>query len=286
LIEKIIFTQKTIFTRESIYYPKPKKNIKFFLFLYYSIIVFFKIFYTCYKKKPSKIYATGGFFAIPFAICAAFFSIPFYLYHLDVIPGTAGRIIGILPSIMQCVIYDDTKKYIYKQSNVLRVSYPIRYEEKDKKDIISAKKIIDKSDYFIFFILGGSQGSQEINEYMTAAIPLLIGRKIYIIHQSGKNDKFFMQEIYKKNMIESLVFDYDDNIVNYYNAADMIIARAGAGIMAEINFFNKQAIIIPLRFLASDHQYKNGEYYSSKNENINIVLNKKDFYHTIYNIFI
>jgi UDP-N-acetylglucosamine--N-acetylmuramyl-(pentapeptide) pyrophosphoryl-undecaprenol N-acetylglucosamine transferase len=48
-------------------------------------------------------------------------------------------------------------------------------------------------------------------------------------------------------------------LVDIYNAADIIISRAGAGTLAEIAFFEKKCIIIPLKTKTNNHQVFNAQ---------------------------
>jgi UDP-N-acetylglucosamine--N-acetylmuramyl-(pentapeptide) pyrophosphoryl-undecaprenol N-acetylglucosamine transferase len=278
LIEKIIQSQQDItLAVRVLYYPKPFRSWRIIIFLLYSIFIFFKVFYMCCLDSPEKIYSSGGYFSIPFAICSWVFSIPFYIYHLDTAPGLAGKLIGIFPNVKQCIVYEEAKQYLYKKNNIIVVNYPIRYTIHDKKDQKASKLLLDKAGKYIVFILGGSQGSEEINEYVLSALNMIKDKNIYVIHQTGKKQKEVVIKIYQKYNIDSFVFDYSDDILLYYNASDLIISRAGAGTLAEINFFNKNALIIPLQGVALDHQVKNAFYYTKINDLIRVILDKESF---------
>jgi UDP-N-acetylglucosamine--N-acetylmuramyl-(pentapeptide) pyrophosphoryl-undecaprenol N-acetylglucosamine transferase len=276
LIEKIFNSQKELLIKKNIInYPKPTKNtFKNIIFFFYSIIIFLKIFYMFIINKPKIIYSSGGYFSLPFWICSIIFKTPFLLYHLDAIPGKAGKLMGQLHS-KQYIVHLDTKKYISNKNEVILTKYPIRYQLKDKIDKIEAKKIANiNKNIYVIFILGGSQGSEEINDFISSALFMLKNKQIYIFHQTGKIQKEYMQNIYKINNINSYVFDFCNDLVLYYNAADLIISRAGAGTLAEIYFFKKPALIIPLKNIAGDHQTHNAKLYNKKNNEIKIINNK------------
>ena len=48
-------------------------------------------------------------------------------------------------------------------------------------------------------------------------------------------------------------------MADYYRAADLIVCRAGASSLAEIAFFAKPAVFIPLKIAAENHQFHNAE---------------------------
>jgi UDP-N-acetylglucosamine--N-acetylmuramyl-(pentapeptide) pyrophosphoryl-undecaprenol N-acetylglucosamine transferase len=279
LIEQIMNEQKDLHIEKKIlYFPKPKKQIFAIIkFLYYSLIIMYNIVLMIIKNKPKKIYSTGGYFSLPFWIMAFLFNIPFYIYHLDVIPGIAGRIIGSFGST-QRIIHEKTKHFIYHQKKAEIVAYPIRYTESDYIDKDKAKKLLNINHNLVLFIIGGSQGSQQINDFILSVITLFQNKSIHIIHQTGALEKLAIEDIYKKYNISSIVFDYSDDLVLYYNAADIIISRAGAGTLAEIDFFHKKAIIIPLLKVANNHQIENALSYVHKNSSWSIIYNKEDFF--------
>lgn len=277
LIESILSSQMTIkFHTIILKYSKPYKSLSVLFFLFDSIVIFFKIVYYCFKNKPNKMYSTGGYFSLPFAVCAWIFDISFAVYHLDLIPGVAGKIIGKFSNVTQCIIHEKTRRYIYNK-NILVVPYPIRYSVSDKKNQNECKLFLNKSYYYIIFILGGSQGSQEINEFMISILPILKNKKIYIIHQTGKNQQDYITRKYNDYKIDFEVFDYCHDLIDFYNAADLIISRAGAGTIAEIDFFRKLAFVIPLQGAASNHQVHNAQLYAQNNKLITVILDKKSF---------
>ena len=49
-----------------------------------------------------------------------------------------------------------------------------------------------------------------------------------------------------------------------YNAANLVISRAGAGALAEIQFFEKDSIIIPLKTDQTNHQYYNATSFAKR----------------------
>jgi UDP-N-acetylglucosamine:LPS N-acetylglucosamine transferase len=81
--------------------------------------------------------------------------------------------------------------------------------------------------------------------------------KHQIIHQTGSRDQTDWHALYKRNNIPAVVFDYRDAIAPCYVAADLIISRAGAGMLFEILFFEKPSIIIPLEATTTSHQIDN-----------------------------
>ena len=51
---------------------------------------------------------------------------------------------------------------------------------------------------------------------------------------------------------------------DYYCAADLVVSRAGAGTLNELNFFGRAAVLIPYPY-AGSHQQKNAEFMETMN---------------------
>ena len=64
---------------------------------------------------------------------------------------------------------------------------------------------------------------------------------------------------YERHHIPAVVFAYNEQLQNFYNLADLIICRAGAGTLFEAEFFKKRCIIIPLQTDLNDHQLQNAQ---------------------------
>jgi UDP-N-acetylglucosamine--N-acetylmuramyl-(pentapeptide) pyrophosphoryl-undecaprenol N-acetylglucosamine transferase len=104
--------------------------------------------------------------------------------------------------------------------------------------------------------MGGSLGSLQLNA-LAKDIVQICGPNIQIIHQTGDTDTYDWQAWYDSQGIQSRVFTFDDNIIPYIMAADLVICRAGAGSLFELIYFEKPCIIVPLEGAADDHQVAN-----------------------------
>ncbi len=106
--------------------------------------------------------------------------------------------------------------------------------------------------------MGGSQGSLFLNTCIKKWIQQAADTQdIQFIHQIGHQDTFDWQTFYNNNNIAAYIFTFSNTIQDCYNAADVIICRAGAGTLFEIAFFNKPCITIPLETAYTDHQVTN-----------------------------
>lgn len=220
---------------------------------------FVKAAYTLWRIKPEKVISLGGFVSVPTCLAAKLLSIPFDIYELNVEPGKATMLLSKFTDTVH-ICFGSTRSYFPNKKCVL-VDYPIRFTPKDREfdraDLLAAYQF--QPNRITVLILGGSQGSILLNEVFKTMIEQnpLIANQIQVIHQTGTSDGYNYQEFYDQHGVPAHVFGYCQKLQDFYNLADIIISRAGAGTVFEIQFFNKKCITIPHETANTNHQIKN-----------------------------
>jgi len=228
---------------------------KFFLRL---IIAFFKSLFYLIKQRPVKIVSTGGLIAVPVCLAGKLLRIPIELYELNVIPGKAVRFLSPLAKNI-FVIFKKSQDFFKQKVNLCK--YPLRFTDNDK--IFNKKELLEKLSFDTnkktIFLTGGSHGSLFLNNIIKNLVieSGFVRENGQIIHQTGDNDKTDWKSFYANHKIPAHVFSYDPNIKDFYLLSDLIICRGGAGTLFEIKFFQKKAIVIPIKSLALGHQLEN-----------------------------
>lgn len=183
--------------------------------------------------KPNVVFSKGGYASLPTCLAARALDIPYVIHESDTTLGVANRLSAVKAN--KILLTAPSNKYLGERYAV--VGNPIRDEivngnrNKLKIRLDNTKKTV--------LVVGGSLGAQAINETVEKAIPTITA-EYNLIHIHGKN------YAPKYNGIKYFPFEFVDNIGDYYDAADIIISRAGAGAIAEINAVGKRAIYIPL----------------------------------------
>ena len=70
---------------------------------------------------------------------------------------------------------------------------------------------------------------------------------------------------YKSAKIEFEIFNFSNNLIDYFSKANLAITRSGSSMLAELTNANIPFISIPLPSSADNHQYKNANFYNKKN---------------------
>jgi UDP-N-acetylglucosamine--N-acetylmuramyl-(pentapeptide) pyrophosphoryl-undecaprenol N-acetylglucosamine transferase len=112
------------------------------------------------------------------------------------------------------------------------------------------------SDGLTLLILGGSQGSVQLNEMAKGCIPLF--PKIHWIIQCGeKSIESMRRDLSAVGDANVELFGYHSSIHELYARADLLISRSGAGILTEAAAFALPMILVPYPYAADDHQKEN-----------------------------
>jgi UDP-N-acetylglucosamine--N-acetylmuramyl-(pentapeptide) pyrophosphoryl-undecaprenol N-acetylglucosamine transferase len=114
---------------------------------------------------------------------------------------------------------------------------------------------------FALLVLGGSQGAQQINELVPAALEGLTGSvpALSVRHQAGAAHFESVRADYARRdlgAIEVEVVPFLADMPSALGAADVVISRAGAITLAELCAAGRASILVPLR-QAGDHQLDN-----------------------------
>merc|ERR1711991_425406 len=84
-------------------------------------------------------------------------------------------------------------------------------------------------------------------------------------HQVRKEDLKGMEKFYQSLNVKCKLQNFFTNIYDEISNSDLIISRCGASSLAEIEFFKKFCILIPLPTSANNHQFYNAVEFKKTN---------------------
>ena len=91
-----------------------------------------------------------------------------------------------------------------------------------------------------------------------------LAQKISFLKQESllkEPTKLEISEFYKNAKIECKIFNFTNNILNYFSKVNLAITRSGSSMLAELINARIPFISVPLPSSADDHQLKNAIYY-------------------------
>mgnify|MGYP001571489536 CR=1 FL=1 len=243
---------------------------------YFSILNFFDFFKTIFgvlgalikvfNIYPDVVFGKGGYASFPTLFAARLLKIPVVIHESDTVPGKVNLWAGKFAEKI-AVSYPEAGEY-FKKEKVAYTGNPIRSEIVIPLKTGAHEYLKLEKNVPVIFILGGSQGSQIINDVIIDALPQLV-EKYQILHQTGKNNLNLAKEtanvVLDKNIKRERYkpFDYLNTLGMRMaaGAANIIISRAGSTIF-EIASWGVPSIIIPITNSNGDHQRKNAFAYA------------------------
>ncbi|MEY8235414.1 undecaprenyldiphospho-muramoylpentapeptide beta-N-acetylglucosaminyltransferase [Lachnospiraceae bacterium 66-29] len=197
------------------------------------------------KLKPDVLFSKGGFVSVPVVMAAKHRKIPAIIHESDITPGLANKL-AIPHAYKVCCNFPETLEYLPSEKAVLTGS-PIRRELLSGNRQNGLSYCHFQSGKPVILIMGGSSGSQFINEMVRSILPELL-KTYQVIHLCGKDN---LDASYN-NMVGYAQLEYaNKELSDLFAAADLVISRAGANAICELLALRKPNILIPLSANAS-----------------------------------
>lgn len=202
-------------------------------------------------KGTDLVVGTGGYFSPPVVMAAWLLGICRVILEPNAMPGMANRALGPLANRI-FLAYEQARTY-FNPSKVRVVGIPVR-KEFGVADFFSPSGKLNT-----LLVFGGSQGAKAINTAIMETLRLSrsIRENVHIVHQAGTDDHERVQAFYTDAGIAAEVVPFLFDMPKVLKAADLVIARSGAGTLAELAVCGKPAILIPFPHATHGHQERN-----------------------------
>jgi UDP-N-acetylglucosamine--N-acetylmuramyl-(pentapeptide) pyrophosphoryl-undecaprenol N-acetylglucosamine transferase len=201
---------------------------------------------------------TGGYTSGPAAVAARTLGVPVVLQEQNTVPGLTNRVLGRLAR--RIFIAFEPAARNFPANRVVLAGNPVRAEALGNGAEVGRRPILQ------VLVLGGSQGARGVNRIVTGALGGLAasGVSATFAHQSGESEREAVAAAYRAAGVAAEVAPFFDGMGERYGAADLVIARAGAGTIAEIAANARPAILIPFPHAARDHQRANARWLADR----------------------
>ncbi|MEI8343635.1 MAG: undecaprenyldiphospho-muramoylpentapeptide beta-N-acetylglucosaminyltransferase [Candidatus Moraniibacteriota bacterium] len=224
-------------------------------------IGFLQSLWILFKFVPDVIFSKGGYVAVPVVIAAWIYHIPILIHESDSIPGVSNQFLAKFSNRV-AVAYPSAEQY-FAQEKVALTGNPVRFQVIEGDAVMMRTQLGFTTSKNTLLVLGGSQGSQIINDAIVKILPQLL-YSYQIIHQTG--EKNFNEVIAGaaqqgvkagREGYYAVPFLNANQLRDSFALCDLVVSRAGANFIAEIAANGKPAILIPLENSANDHQRMN-----------------------------
>ncbi|MCA9861080.1 MAG: UDP-N-acetylglucosamine--N-acetylmuramyl-(pentapeptide) pyrophosphoryl-undecaprenol N-acetylglucosamine transferase, partial [Thermomicrobiales bacterium] len=219
--------------------------------------------------KPDVIFSTGGYVSTPSVIGGTRMA-PVLSHEQTAVLGLATRLNARFVDV-QALTFESSLAYTKDRSKTVITGNPVRGSLKEGNRDNGLERFGFRSDLPVLFVTGGARGSSPLNERIEAILDHLIERA-HVLHQIGaRSDNPDFERLSRRRealaaearnryvVVERLRSEMADVLA----MADVMLARAGAGTVAEIAYLGKTAVLIPLPGAGGNEQHRNAEALSS-----------------------
>jgi UDP-N-acetylglucosamine--N-acetylmuramyl-(pentapeptide) pyrophosphoryl-undecaprenol N-acetylglucosamine transferase len=211
--------------------------------------------------KPDIAIGVGGYASGPTLKAAQRAGIPTLIQEQNSYAGVTNKLLGEKAGKI-CVAYDGMERF-FPAAKIVKTGNPIRKALlSNKKSVAEARKSFGLDpERPTLLVVGGSLGALTINESLEQGLSKLTQKGIQVIWQTGKNfgDR---GPAAAKGMKGVVVTPFITDMASAYKAADLVIGRAGAGSISELQALGKAVILVPSPNVAEDHQTHNARALS------------------------
>ena len=201
----------------------------------------------------------GGYVSAPGGLAAKATATPLIIHEQNAIAGMSNRYLAKLATkVLQAFPNTFGDSDNPQNPKLETVGNPVR----DAICKISAPDVrydLEDDSPLRLLVVGGSLGAEALNKTVPAALTQ-INKPIAVYHQCGKNNLASTQKYYEsvdQAVHQVTVKPFIDNMADAYAWADVIVCRAGALTVTEVQNVGLAAIFVPLPHAVDDHQTAN-----------------------------
>ncbi|MET8006782.1 UDP-N-acetylglucosamine--N-acetylmuramyl-(pentapeptide) pyrophosphoryl-undecaprenol N-acetylglucosamine transferase [Nonomuraea glycinis] len=218
------------------------------------------------RYLPDVVLSTGGYVAVPIGVAAKLIRRPLVMHEQTTVVGLANRILSRLATRI-ALSHESSLDYLpaSTRDKAVVTGNPIRPELLQGNRAAAYDLFGLTFEVPLIYVTGGAQGSKQINTLIQEILPRLLPHA-QIVHQCGPA---WIEQMRSVELPAELADRYHPvpyvggELPDLYAAADVVIARSGAGTVSELTAIGKPSVLIPLIPTGGDEQRKNAAYLVS-----------------------
>lgn len=214
--------------------------------------------------KPDAAIGVGGYSSFPVLRYAQAKSIPTFIHESNSFAGKSNIMLG--KKATRVYVAAEGMEKFFPANKIVLTGNPVRASivnaATSKEEATSFFALSDAKKTVL--VVGGSLGAKSINEAIDKHLEALLAADLQLIWQTGKP---YADKAKERAAGRSAVWvnEFISKMEYAYEAADIVVARAGAMTVAELAVVKKPVLFVPYPFAAEDHQTVNAQHLVNKN---------------------
>ena len=211
------------------------------------------------KLRPAAVVGFGGYPCVPVMVAASLARLPTAIIEQNAVVGRANRL-------------------VMNQVKVVAAAFPIaRFAPRDRSKIVLTGNPLRPEVEALWgasyvapqaggplrlLVFGGSQGARAMSEIVPAALtrlPYDVKRRLTVVQQCRPEDIENVRQVYANAEIACDLQSFFTDLPRRMADSHLVIARSGAGTVAELMAIGRPAILVPLPGALDDNQTPNAD---------------------------
>lgn len=206
--------------------------------------------------RPDIVVGVGGYASGPTLKAAQKLGIPTLIQEQNSYAGVTNKMLAKKARAI-CVAYDGMDRF-FPAETITVTGNPVRGAIVDcalSQAEAKAKLGFDMERPLVL-VVGGSLGSRTINEAVEASLGAFASAGVSVLWQTGRYYADKCSEA-AKGYANVRAMAFVDDMATAYRGADLVVSRAGASTISELQILGKAGVLVPSPNVAEDHQRKN-----------------------------
>jgi UDP-N-acetylglucosamine--N-acetylmuramyl-(pentapeptide) pyrophosphoryl-undecaprenol N-acetylglucosamine transferase len=237
-----------------------------FTFIYQLLLTI----YIFQRKNVSAVIGMGGYSTLPAILYTILFRKKLFLCEQNCVPGKITRVFKSF-AIKIALSFPLTEKEQFSShidqkviGNPIRKSViPEHMNIRQNENLHDSRKNIVN-----VLVLGGSQGARQLNNMILKTMENAeISQKFRFRLLTGNS---LYEETLNQSKGTAEIISYANDMKPNYEWANIVVARSGAGVLAECLVYGLPMILIPYPYAADNHQKENADFVSKEGAAVTI----------------
>lgn len=212
------------------------------------------------QLQPALVVGFGGYPSLPTVFAAQSAGIPTLLHEQNAVLGRANRLLAA-KARMICTSFPSVAGLpAVNGRRIIRTGNPVR------PDILALRDAPYPSPYaggsLNLLVTGGSQGAAIFGEVLPRAVEMLpedVRYRLKIVQQARAENIEAARSAYAQMGVEAELATFFKDMPAKLAGCHMMIARSGAGTVAELSVVGRPSLLVPYQYAMDDHQTANAK---------------------------
>ncbi len=190
-------------------------------------------------SRPDRVVAFGGYASVAPVFAAHVWRVPTFLHEQNAAIGRANKFAMRWVRTLMTSFPTVSGMPAGARARVVYTGLPVR------RDFLAHAGAPMPTTPKLM-ITGGSLGAQILDDVVPAALAQMKNKKIFVMHQTRPENVARLQKFYAENKIRANVLSFVHDMAGAIADASLVVSRAGASTVIELETIGRGAILVPL----------------------------------------